>query len=334
MSRIVCNSGPLIALGILGRLDILKSLFDEGLVPEAVQKEIAQGGIKLSGLEDFRRADWIRIVPLKISKTRQEGYWIHDSIVETALREAGEFEPAGIRPGALSPYSPQPPARLLHNPSRFFQRLPRCFGFRSGKNMHNPHRPIAQLGVRRVKSPVIKFPDTFPRRTMASVVSVFKMIFVAVPAFKRVEPVKISGPTSGAITKSGLDPASNSTPGLKQSKTVRAPPRFAAAIAPHTNRVRPLAVIPTTTSPRLAPTMHDRRRPCLRIVFRAFHRLPQRRPPSRDDPLHPLRRDAETSVDIPTRPAPPAVRLSPRQCKKAARRREMRTQPTRWPAQF
>jgi len=55
VSRIICNSGPLIALGILARLDILKSLFDEVLVPEAVQKEIEQGGIKLSGLEDFRR---------------------------------------------------------------------------------------------------------------------------------------------------------------------------------------------------------------------------------------------------------------------------------------
>jgi predicted nucleic acid-binding protein len=40
VSRIVCNSGPLIALGLLGRLDILKSLFDEVLVPEAVQIEI------------------------------------------------------------------------------------------------------------------------------------------------------------------------------------------------------------------------------------------------------------------------------------------------------
>ena len=162
MSRIVCNSGPLIALGILARLDILKFLFDEVLVPEAVQKEIEQGGIKLSGLENFRRADWIRIVPLKekrdelleslldvgeaavislareqkatlvliderkarkvardiyglkpigtarilvearrknllpdiasqFQKLQQEGYWIHGSIVETALREVGEL---------------------------------------------------------------------------------------------------------------------------------------------------------------------------------------------------------------------------------------------------
>jgi predicted nucleic acid-binding protein len=162
VSRIVCNSGPLIALGILGRLGLLKSLFDEVLVPEAVQKEIEQGGIKLSGLDDFRRADWIRTVALKekrdelleslldvgeaavislareqkatlvliderkarkvardiyglqpigtarilveakgkhllpdiasqFQKLQQEGYWIHSSIVETALREVGEI---------------------------------------------------------------------------------------------------------------------------------------------------------------------------------------------------------------------------------------------------
>jgi predicted nucleic acid-binding protein len=62
VSRIVCNSGPLIALGILDKLDLLQSLFDEVLVPDAVQKEIVQGGVKLAGLESFQRAQWIRIV--------------------------------------------------------------------------------------------------------------------------------------------------------------------------------------------------------------------------------------------------------------------------------
>jgi len=65
VSLIICNSGPLIALGMLGRLELLKALFDVVLVPEAVQKEIEQGGIKLAGLEDFRRADWIRVLPLQ-----------------------------------------------------------------------------------------------------------------------------------------------------------------------------------------------------------------------------------------------------------------------------
>jgi predicted nucleic acid-binding protein len=129
---------------------------------QTVQKEIEQGGMKGSGLEGFRRAHWIRVVPLQqqsdelleslldigeaavirlareqkaalvliderkarkvardiyglqpigtarilveakrknllpeitspFQKLRQEGYWIHDSIVQAALREAGEF---------------------------------------------------------------------------------------------------------------------------------------------------------------------------------------------------------------------------------------------------
>ncbi len=65
MSCIVCNSGPLIALGILGKLDFLKSLFSEVLVPDAVQKEIMEGGLKLAGLENFQRAKWIRIAAPK-----------------------------------------------------------------------------------------------------------------------------------------------------------------------------------------------------------------------------------------------------------------------------
>ena len=40
MSQIICNAGPLIALSLLGRLELLKSLFDVVLVPEAVRKEI------------------------------------------------------------------------------------------------------------------------------------------------------------------------------------------------------------------------------------------------------------------------------------------------------
>ena len=79
MSRIVCNSGPLIALGILDKLDFLKSLFDEVLVPEAVQKQITQGGLKLAGLENFQRAQWIRIVTPK-----------QNDALLSALLDAGE----------------------------------------------------------------------------------------------------------------------------------------------------------------------------------------------------------------------------------------------------
>lgn len=161
MSRIVCNTGPLIALGLLNRLDLLKSLFSEVLIPEAVQREVDQGGVSQRGVDSFRRADWIRVVALagggdplleslldvgeaavislareqgvatvllderkarrvardihglqvigtarilvqakragllpeiasSFGTLRQAGYWIHDAIVQAALREAGE----------------------------------------------------------------------------------------------------------------------------------------------------------------------------------------------------------------------------------------------------
>lgn len=49
MSRIVCNTGSLIALGLLERLDLLKALFSEVLIPEAVQREIEPGGVNQLG---------------------------------------------------------------------------------------------------------------------------------------------------------------------------------------------------------------------------------------------------------------------------------------------
>ena len=81
MSRIVCNSGPLIALGILGKLELLQTLFDEVLVPDAVQREIIHGGVRLAGLESFRQAQWIRVVQPK-----------HTDALLTALLDAGEAE--------------------------------------------------------------------------------------------------------------------------------------------------------------------------------------------------------------------------------------------------
>jgi hypothetical protein len=65
VSRIVCNAGPLIALGILGKLELLQSLFNEVLLPDAVQREILQGGVKLAGLEGFQQAQWNRVIPPK-----------------------------------------------------------------------------------------------------------------------------------------------------------------------------------------------------------------------------------------------------------------------------
>ena len=44
MSVVLCNSGPLMALGKLNRLDVLAELYDEVWVPQAVYAEVVSQG--------------------------------------------------------------------------------------------------------------------------------------------------------------------------------------------------------------------------------------------------------------------------------------------------
>ena len=39
-SRVICNTGPLIALSVINRIDILRHLFESVVVPEEVHKGI------------------------------------------------------------------------------------------------------------------------------------------------------------------------------------------------------------------------------------------------------------------------------------------------------
>jgi len=57
--RLVANTGLVIALASIDRLDILRTFFSSVQVPQAM---------------------------------REHGYWIHDAIVQYTLREAGEAE--------------------------------------------------------------------------------------------------------------------------------------------------------------------------------------------------------------------------------------------------
>ena len=52
------------------------------------------------------------------------------------------------------------------------------------------------------RTSTIKLPNVLPNRIIAPVLSIFSTIFVAVPAFIRVEPLRISGPTTGVIVMS------------------------------------------------------------------------------------------------------------------------------------
>lgn len=62
--QIVCNTGPLIALAIVNHLQILQSLFQEVFIPEAVHKEILQGGASSAGLSAYGKVGWVNVRPL------------------------------------------------------------------------------------------------------------------------------------------------------------------------------------------------------------------------------------------------------------------------------
>jgi uncharacterized protein len=61
--RLVANTGPVIALASIDRLDILHTFFISVQIPQAVHDEIMQGGSRFTGLAAYRRADWIAVLP-------------------------------------------------------------------------------------------------------------------------------------------------------------------------------------------------------------------------------------------------------------------------------
>ena len=57
--EIICNTGPILGLAIIGRLDLFRDLFDNVFVPEEVHDEILEGGVKEVGLGSYKKAEWI-----------------------------------------------------------------------------------------------------------------------------------------------------------------------------------------------------------------------------------------------------------------------------------
>ena len=88
METIICNTGPLIALAGIRRLDILKNLYTTIIVPIAVHQELLNGGKFLTGLDEYRKADWLRKTELKqpgdplLSTVLDEG---ESSVIHLAL---------------------------------------------------------------------------------------------------------------------------------------------------------------------------------------------------------------------------------------------------------
>jgi predicted nucleic acid-binding protein len=62
---VVVNSTPIIALALVGQLDLLRLLYGEVVIPEAVRAEVLHGARRRIGAAELQRADWIRTVPLR-----------------------------------------------------------------------------------------------------------------------------------------------------------------------------------------------------------------------------------------------------------------------------
>lgn len=67
MSCIVCNSGPLIALGGIDRLDLLHDLFGTVCIPVEVAAECLAGGVTKTGREAIQSSPWLQRVDLGTS---------------------------------------------------------------------------------------------------------------------------------------------------------------------------------------------------------------------------------------------------------------------------
>ncbi len=61
---VIVNTTPIIALSLIGQLDLLQRLYGEVVVPPAVQAEVLAGGPGSPGVAELQRANWIRVVSL------------------------------------------------------------------------------------------------------------------------------------------------------------------------------------------------------------------------------------------------------------------------------
>jgi uncharacterized protein len=62
MTMIVVNATPLIALALLERLDLLRELFGEILVPPSVYREVTAAGAGRPGARAIAEANWLQVV--------------------------------------------------------------------------------------------------------------------------------------------------------------------------------------------------------------------------------------------------------------------------------
>lgn len=62
---IVADAGPIVAFARIGRLDLLRQVFGEIVIPRAVYDDLAVKGKGRPGAQDAERAEWIRRKDIK-----------------------------------------------------------------------------------------------------------------------------------------------------------------------------------------------------------------------------------------------------------------------------
>ena len=62
---VVVNTTPIIALSLIGELDLLRLLYGQVLAPPSVEAEVLAGGRGGTGRSELQEASWLRIVSLQ-----------------------------------------------------------------------------------------------------------------------------------------------------------------------------------------------------------------------------------------------------------------------------
>jgi len=60
-----CNTSPLLYLHVVGQLELLYLLYDEIIIPPAVQSELSVGASQGINVPEPQKIPWIRIIPVK-----------------------------------------------------------------------------------------------------------------------------------------------------------------------------------------------------------------------------------------------------------------------------
>ncbi len=58
---VVCDTGPLIALSLLGRLELLPGLYERVIAPRTVMEEATAEGLLRPGAEEISKASWLEV---------------------------------------------------------------------------------------------------------------------------------------------------------------------------------------------------------------------------------------------------------------------------------